>query len=118
MKKTTGIFAALLLLATSSFVAADEVRDEINNLIQVVADSGCVFIRNGDEHDSANAADHLKLKLRRGKRYASSTEKFIDRLASESSWSGDPYFIVCNDVRRTANNWLHAALNDLREKPR
>jgi len=93
---------------------ADEVEDEIIQLIGVVAESGCDFIRNGDRHNAEDAADHLSLKYRRGKRYSSSTERFIDRLASESSWSGDPYFIVCENVQHTANDWLHTALQSLR----
>ena len=35
------------------------------------------------------------MKYRRGKRYASTTEKFIERLASKSSMSRKPYYIEC-----------------------
>ena len=42
--------------------------------------SGLRINRGADD-----AADHLRLKHRRGKRYATSAETFIDRLASKSS---------------------------------
>ena len=85
--------------------AASQTR-EINYLLEFVASSGCTFIRNGDDHDSAEAADHLRLKYSRGKRYVNSAEQFIDRLATASSWSGDPYTVTCAghhpDQRRVA----------------
>ena len=61
---------------------------EIQYLLEFVADSNCDFIRNGTSHESAEAADHLRLKYSRGRKYAGTAEQFIDRLASESSWTG------------------------------
>lgn len=105
------ISAVLLMFFLISTVSAETVEEEINFLIEQVANTDCQFIRNGDSHDAQGAADHLRLKYRRGKRYASSAENFIDRLASESSWSGKLYYIVCPDSgEHTANAWLHAAL--------
>ena len=99
---------------------ADETasQQEINYLIQAVADSGCDFERNGSRHDAHEAADHLRLKYRRGKKYADSAEHFIDRLASESSFTGKPYRIVCSDSESyLANNWLHEKLKLFRQPP-
>lgn len=92
--------------------AAETVAVEIEVLIQAVASSGCEFERNRKRHDAATAADHLRLKYRRGKRYATSAEKFIDRLASKSSFTGRQYLMLCpGEDEQTANAWLHAALN-------
>ena len=49
--------------------------------------------------DSA-VAEHLELKYSRGKRYADSAEAFIDRLARKSSWSGEPYQLICDGETR------------------
>ncbi|MCP5090845.1 MAG: DUF5329 domain-containing protein, partial [Gammaproteobacteria bacterium] len=68
---------------------------EIDHLLNTVASSDCVFIRNGKEHGPQAAKEHLSLKRRRGKRFFSSADEFVENLASSSSWSGKPYFIRC-----------------------
>jgi hypothetical protein len=94
-------------LACGAFAWADEATDrEIDHLLNTVAGSDCIFIRNGKEHDAAAARDHLALKRRKGKRYYSNTEEFIDRLASSSSWSGKPYRIRCGDDEVLAATWF------------
>ena len=104
----------LLLLAvlggSSHVVASGNAELEINYLLDFVAESGCVFVRNGSEHSAADAADHLRMKYQRGRRYADTAEAFIDRLASESSWTGEVYTVRCGDTRQTSGQWLHNAL--------
>ncbi|WP_284296550.1 DUF5329 domain-containing protein [Thalassotalea loyana] len=88
------VFGALC----SQVVFAEEkeiASQEIEYLISTVEKSGCRFHRNGDSHDATRAADHLRLKLRRGKKYADSAEHFIERLASKSSWTGKAYHLEC-----------------------
>jgi hypothetical protein len=110
-----------LLLALPGISAADTVADseaemEIAYLLNFVATSGCTFIRNGDEHDAADAADHLRLKYKRGKSYAGSAEQFIDRLATESSWTGKPYTVTCDGGSQTSAEWLYGALAQYRQQ--
>ncbi len=111
---------ALGLLATSivtspSSLAADNADAEIQYLLTYVENSGCTFIRNGSEHDSAGAADHLRLKYSRGGKYANNADQFIDRLASESSWTGKKYTVTCDGVTQPSGDWLHQALDEYRE---
>jgi hypothetical protein len=108
---------ALSLLLAQPGLAADDATStrEINYLLEFVASSGCTFIRNGDDHASPAAADHLRLKYNRGKRYVNSPEQFIDRLASESSWSGDPYTVNCQGTTQASAQWLYRALADYRQ---
>jgi hypothetical protein len=110
---------ACLLAATPAHANAVEAvaEAEIAYLLQRVADSGCLFSRNGATHDAADAADHLRLKYRRGRRYADTAEHFIDRLASGSSWSGEPYSIECADYSGPSGPWLHRALREYRDSP-
>ena len=107
-------FAALLLLTSSllsPMLAADEpVESEVAYLLEFVASSGCDFVRNGSSHDPEEAADHLRLKYSRGKRYVNNAEQFIDRLATESSWTGRPYSVTCDGQSQPAGPWLHHAL--------
>lgn len=106
--------ALVLLVILGGPIAAEPPDQEVEYLLQFVAASGCTFIRNGSEHTSADAADHLRMKYRRGRRYADTAEAFIDRLASESSWTGQPYEVVCDGVAAPSGEWLHRALSDYR----
>lgn len=101
---------ALLLLALPAFAGQDNTAAEIDYLLQHVATSGCTFTRNGDTHDAADAADHLRLKYARGKRWVDTAEQFIDRLASASSWTDEPYTITCDGQTERTGPWLHRAL--------
>ena len=88
---------------------------EIDHLIHAVSESGCNFVRNGKEHTASQAADHLQMKARKGKRYYDTTEQFIERIASKSSWSGKPYLIQCVDQPAvTAGNWFTQVLAEYR----
>ncbi len=104
----------LLTLATSS-AAAGDTDTEIHYLLEFVSSSGCTFTRNGSDHDPADAADHLRLKYSRGKRYVNSAEQFIDRLATESSWTGQAYTVTCDGQTQPSGAWLHRALDEYRQ---
>jgi len=89
---------------------------EIDFLISSVADSSCVFVRNGEEHDAAKASQHLQMKRKRGKKYYDTTEQFIDRIASRSSWTGKDYLVRCGDGGAvTANEWFSDKLAEYRD---
>ena len=106
---------ALLIGLSAGVSAADQAEKEIQYLLEFVAGSGCSFVRNGTEHDPAAAADHLRLKYSRGGRYVDSAEHFIDRLASESSWTGKDYTVTCDGKTEPSGDWLHRALDDYRQ---
>lgn len=109
------VFPAFLLAAVANAADEDNTESEILYLIQFVETSQCQFERNGTVYDSADAADHLQLKYRRGQRYADTAEHFIDRLASKSSFSGKPYFIQCKNTEwESVEIWLHKALDNYR----
>ncbi|TDG13015.1 hypothetical protein E2F43_14120 [Seongchinamella unica] len=100
----------------SAGATADDRTDrEVQYLLAYVESSGCTFHRNGSDHDSADAADHLRLKYRRGGKYVDTTEHFIDRLATESSWTGRKYTVTCDGQTLASGEWLHRALDDYRK---
>jgi hypothetical protein len=92
-------------------------RDEIAHLLDFVAQSGCQFKRNGSWYDSKKARDHLQEKydyLQRRK-LAPDTRAFIERAASESSFSGKPYQVRCgNGPVITSAQWLNTELERFR----
>jgi len=106
-----GLFTVLPLS-----ISADTADQEIEYLLQAVGGSDCMFIRNMRVYDGADAASHLRLKYDNGKRYVSSAEDFIERLATRSSWSGDDYRIRCPGERDvTSADWLYERLSEYRE---
>lgn len=106
--------ALVLSLGTPAW-SDTQTDTEIQYLLAFVAASQCSFVRNGTAHDPADAADHLRLKYSRGANYVDSAEQFIDRLASESSWSGKPYTVICEGVTLPSRDWLYQALEQYRQ---
>lgn len=114
----TRITLSLLFLLSGSFTAAQAAESattkaEIAHLFTVLETSNCQFNRNGFWHDAKDAATHLHTKYQylQNLNLVSSTEKFINRAASESSFSNKAYQIKCADnvVQRSAP-WFTAAL--------
>mgnify|MGYP001283823249 FL=1 len=95
MRFTLAIVALVSMAVSPAWAEEQAVVVEVNYLINAVSESGCSFVRNGDEHTASEAVDHLQMKARRGKRYYDTADEFIDRIASKSSWSGKPYMIQC-----------------------
>ena len=96
--------------------ASNKVADtEINYLIQAVGNSGCDFLRNGTEHSPKDAESHMRLKYKNGKRWAGSAEQFIERLATKSSWTGKPYYLLCKGKQpQLSSTWMTDQLSAYR----
>jgi hypothetical protein len=106
---------ALLVCLLPPGTRADEAPAEIEYLLTTIGSSECTFIRNGERHDAQDAEAHLRMKYRRGKRYAPTSDQFIERLASKSSLSKKPYYIECESEERMAfGQWLMQRLNEYR----
>ncbi len=106
---------ALLVCLLPPGAGADEAPAEIEYLLSTIGSSNCTFIRNGKQHDAQDAEAHLRMKYRRGKRYAPTSDQFIERLASKSSMSKMPYYIECESEERMAfGQWLMQRLNEYR----
>jgi Family of unknown function (DUF5329) len=115
VRLAAGLILALLLGAAQTQAKADaQATLEIEYLLDFVATSGCQFTRNGSAHDPEGAAEHLRLKFRKGGKYVDTAEHFIDRLASESSWTGRDYSVNCDGETFATGPWLHEALENYR----
>lgn len=89
------------------------VQIEVNFLLGYVEGSGCEFYRNGTWHDSKAAQEHLrdKYKYLVARNLVNTATDFIERAATESSFSGQPYKVRCNDgATVTSNQWLRNEL--------
>jgi hypothetical protein len=89
------------------------VQTEVNFLLGYVEGSGCEFFRNGTWYDSRAAQVHLrdKYKYLVAGNLVNTTEDFIERAATESSLSGEPYEVRCRGGTTVkSNQWLRDEL--------
>lgn len=109
----------LLLLAALPVLARDAAED--SRIAAVIARvetlEGAKFVRNGTSHGPAEAADHLRAKLKRAGERVKTAEDFIDGIATKSSMSGKPYRIRFKDGTETdAGPWMHRQLKEVDAK--
>jgi hypothetical protein len=108
------VIAAAMLISLSAF--ADDENPEIEYLLSSIGSSECVFVRNGGRHSAEKAEEHLRMKYKRGRRYATSTEAFIERLASKSSITRKLYMMDCPGAEpEPTGEWLMQRLEEFRE---
>jgi hypothetical protein len=92
-------------------------RAEISHLLTFLAQCGCQFNRNGSLHTDRQAAAHLQGKWDYLNRAGISVtaDQFIDKVASRSSLSGEPYLMQCQGSPPVdAGKWLKEELQRLR----
>ncbi len=109
--------AAMLAAAAESAPDANAQR-EIDHLLAFVAASECRFVRGGVEHDEREARDHLALKLDVARPLIGSADAFVDRVASASSLTGEPYRVRCGGRDAAAKAWLADELARYRRERR
>ncbi|CAH0166917.1 hypothetical protein SRABI118_00902 [Massilia sp. Bi118] len=105
---------AALCASTPAWAQQDpHARQEIAHLLDFVAQSGCQFNRNGSWHDSKAARDHLqdKYEYLQRRSLVPTTQAFIERAASESSFSHKAYQVRCGNAQPiTSAQWLNGEL--------
>ena len=100
------LLAMLLLPSVEAAATDDALLGTINHLLTFVEESNCVFIRNGKEYSSKEAAKHIKSKNENLMFDTKTPEEFIERTASKSMLSGQPYSItarLCMTMRFESN---------------
>jgi hypothetical protein len=119
--RTLRIFKSSLLaliVALSSLPAAHAAPTaaamiEINHLLGLIEQSSCEFFRNGTWYDGQRAQAHLRAKFDAlaATDQIKTAEDFIEKAASKSSMSGQPYQIKCGGgAAMTTGQWFSAAL--------
>ena len=112
------IFPALLLMMTEARAdPAAKVQIEVSFLLGYVDGSACDFNRNGFWYDARAAQSHLRSKYNYlvGGRFITTTADFINKAATQSSLTGQPYLVRCgSSAPVTSAQWLRAELVRLR----
>ena len=106
------VLAAAVGLAVSPVACAGSppvVQQEINHLIAYIGNSGCDFKRNGAWNDAKAAQTHVRSKYDFLEKFGliNTTYDFIDKAATKSNLSGQPYEIKCGAELPIASSiWL------------
>jgi putative membrane-bound dehydrogenase-like protein len=109
---------AFVFLQRKAAARALTEEEQIDALLATIAGSKLTFIRNGDEHTGAAAADHLRSKRKQAGDKVRTAKQFIDEVATNSSLSGKPYEVVLEDGRRVRlADWLKLRLAELQAPP-
>ena len=112
MKLISFIFIFVIVfvfLSLENFVIADE-SEEIEYLLSFIADSDCIFIRNGEKHSAKEARKHLEMKYNHAKKRIKTVEDFINKIATKSSLTRKLYTVNCSGVLLPTKSWLEDAL--------
>lgn len=112
-----GGLTLILVVFGWTAVHADMTRttQEIAHLIDYIAASGCLFIRNGKAYDASTAREHIQKKYDYLQSRIRTAEDFIRQAASRSSMSGEPYRIQCSEATVLCADWLRDELRRYRQ---
>ena len=104
-----GVASAVFMAGAHAAELPDSSRAEIEALIRGLGASRCEFYRNGHWYGGPEAAGHLRRKFaylsERG--MIDSTEDFIAKGATRSSFSGLPYKVRCDGGEpQTSSQWF------------
>jgi len=110
----------LVGLGFSGTLVADSQQDvtlqEIDHLLNFVANTSCQYDRNGTIHTGPEARDHINMKYEYYKKKVKTAEDFIEYSATKSKISGRRYKINCTGEESVnASDWLLQELQAFRE---
>ena len=94
-----GLFIAIFnsVVIDGSVLQMSE-KHKIEYLIESIQKlEGAKFYRNGEWYTPAEAAGHLRMKLNKAGNRIKTARQFIDKIASESSMTGNSYKIKFKD---------------------
>jgi len=112
-------FASALMFGSLTWAGAPSAatQAEISHLLAYLRTSGCEFQRNGTWYSAGDAAAHLERKNQYLVKHSQigSAEDFIEKAASTSSMTGEPYLVRCQ-LHQTVPSavWLRAELDRFR----
>jgi hypothetical protein len=107
------LLLGILLVPPARAEVSIKVQVEVVFLLGYIEASGCDFYRNGTWHDPKAAEAHLRGKYRYlvARNLINTTEDFIDKAATRSSFTGQPYEVRCQGGASVmTNQWLRDEL--------
>lgn len=111
------LMTLLLVLVPPLAAAPLSEKQKIDHLLRTIEQAGIRFIRNGIEYDGKKARQHMELKLGKAGGRIKTADQFITYLATKSSMTGRPYYVVLADGRKLPSaTWLRGVLKELESK--
>ena len=90
-------------------------KEEIQQLLNFVGQSGCQYIRNKKTHNPDEAVEHITRKYEHYYDDINTAEDFIRLSATASLVSGKPYSIECpGQAPQPSGEWLQTELKRMR----
>jgi uncharacterized protein DUF5329 len=109
------VSAILIVTFAGQTLASESLEQTVHYLIDYVAKSDAMFIRNGVSHTPAEAVDHIQAKYEHFKNQIKTPEDFIRLAASKSLLTGKPYLVRAPNGKETRLDvWLTDALKEYR----
>lgn len=116
------LFLTLLvgLNPTNTFASEEIEAKKIEYLLLAIEKSGATFERNGSTHKASEAKGHLAFKLQKatsmflffGPKKEIKASEFIEKIATKSSSSGEPYYIITAEGKKELGPWLTKKLKE------
>jgi len=107
------------LMVSGTQVASNQIevtRQEIDHLLNFVANTDCQYDRNGSIHSGPEARDHINKKYQYYRKKVETAEDFVKYSATKSKISGRKYKIRCAGTEeKNASDWLLEELQAFRE---
>ncbi|MFH1421696.1 MAG: DUF5329 family protein [Planctomycetota bacterium] len=92
-------------------------RTMIFHLLKEIEESDMTFIREGKEYTAREAAAHLRGKFEKEISGVNSLDEFIEKIASSSSTTGNPYYVKLKDgTKLTSAEWLKKKAENIKKK--
>jgi hypothetical protein len=108
-------FGSAALRAADLTFAEEKQIEALIAAVERMADA--TFIRNGRSYGAAAAAEFLRRKWRHRQADVRSADDFIEKVASFSSTTDQPYIVRFSDGRETpCSTFLRSELSHLRKK--
>jgi Family of unknown function (DUF5329) len=107
------VFLLLYSIAFAGFAQSISKGEQqkLDFLKSELVNSNCLFERNGKQYNAKKALKHINRKHSHFEDDIDSVSKFIELTATQSSMSGKPYFIICEDNRVESAIWLNKKLS-------
>jgi hypothetical protein len=122
MRRVVLVLLTCFLVAAGNAASLSPVaKAEIDGLLSRLEASSCTFNRNGTWYPATEAKSHLlrKLKYLEDRGAVQTTEHFIERAASSSSTTDQPYLVKCGSGAPVqSGTWLRSQLQVMRSTGR
>ena len=105
------LFVVLLGISTPAY-AFNQLNRQIQQLLNLVSESNCSFVRNGKTRSSRESVKHINRKYAHYEQDIDSIGSFIELTATKSLFTGKQYLDHCDDQVMSSAEWMHRKVTE------